>query len=283
MRRFSYNIFLCCCWIPTLISALIPKKHIKHETMQPFNSLTKIAPSDGTAEHEVVIAITLKNLDLLENIVLDITNPDSPNFSKWMTTDEVNDLIKNEDALQNVTNWLDSNNVTITWRSLDTSYIKAVASISTWETLLHTKFYDWIDYRRNLTNGSHRPKMYRRSNDYSLPHDLTEHISAVFHTCQAPPLITHHAVHKPSSEQGRDDPAPIAGTGLSKSTMYVDPALLKARPSMREEIAVGSNTVTVGMLNNYYYIPFNSSKFFFKFIGLFAFIFIVLINVFLLI
>lgn len=226
-------------------------KHVQREKMQSYHSLKKIAESDGSVEHEVVVAVALKNLDVLESIVLDITNPDSPNYSNWMTTDEVTNLIKNEEAVQNVTDWLESNNVTITWRSLDSSYLKAVTNISVWESLLHTKFYDWRDTRRNSTH------IVRRSAQYSLPHEMTPHITAIFHTCQAPPLITHHAVPKPGSGH---NPQPVAGTGLSHSSLSVDPSRMKMRPSMRKEVAVGSNTVTVAFLDQYYYIPFNSGN-----------------------
>jgi len=260
MRQNSVYYLLCYWTLLLLLVSVISygaftDKRIKHESMQTFNSLKKVAPSDKSAEHEVVIAISLKNLDELEKIVLDITNPDSPNYSKWMTTDEVIDMTKNDEAVQNVTQWLKSHNVSITWESLGSYYMKAVTNISTWENILETKFYDWIDNRRNTS--LHKQQMFRGSLNYSIPQDLEPHISAIFRTCQAPPLITHHSVPKPGSGH---NPVPIEDTGLSESSMSVDTKHMKLRPRLRKQVAVGSNVVTVGMLNSYYYVPYNSIK-----------------------
>lgn len=228
---------------------------MKHEKMQALHSLEKVARSDSSSMHEVIVAIALKNLDVLESIVLDITNPDSSRYSQWMTTDEVHDLTRNDEAVQAVTTWLEMHNVTITWRSLSSSYMKAVANISVWESLLNTVFYDNIDTRRNSI--SKQTEVYRRCDDYSLPAELTPHISAIFNTCQAPPFLTHHAVPKPGSSHGVET---IPGTGISKSTFSVDTSAMKPHPHMREEVSVGSNVVTVSFLNSYYYIPFNSGR-----------------------
>lgn len=48
--------------------------------------------SDVSAQHKIIIAVKQSNLDILEGIVNDISDPDSENFGKVMTRDEINTL-----------------------------------------------------------------------------------------------------------------------------------------------------------------------------------------------
>ena len=48
--------------------------------------------------HEVMFAVQLQNLDMLEAILLDVSDPSSSNYGLYMTKDEVTELISNPSA-----------------------------------------------------------------------------------------------------------------------------------------------------------------------------------------
>jgi len=49
--------------------------------------------ADPHSFYKFTIALKLRNTDILEKKVLDISNPDSPNYSQWMSKDEILDIV----------------------------------------------------------------------------------------------------------------------------------------------------------------------------------------------
>jgi YD repeat-containing protein len=89
--------------------------------------------------------IQQKNIDLLDGILSDII--DSGYKKAWLTHSQVTELTYNEDGQLKVIEWLQSNNVEITWKSAH--YLKASTTISIWNKLLNTIFYEWKDNFNN--------------------------------------------------------------------------------------------------------------------------------------
>lgn len=164
------------------------KTHVLMGKMLPRDGFIQQERVDGNYQHELVFAIQQLNQDKLEQIVNDISSPISPDYQKWLTYSQVGELTSNLDGAVTVRNWLEANSVTITWESNHHDYLKAKASISTWENLLQTYFYYWKDESLNQ-QPSDKDIRFVRSIDYSLPIEIRNHLSAVFHTSQVPPKI----------------------------------------------------------------------------------------------
>jgi hypothetical protein len=107
---------------------------------------------------------------------------------------------------QAVQQWLNEQNIDISWTSKRSHYLKASAPISTWETTFNTEFFAWEDtMARKHTQGvihSHQHHQnitstdssfeYIRATEYSIPIELQPYVTAVFNTVQAPPVITNN-------------------------------------------------------------------------------------------
>jgi subtilase family serine protease len=208
------------------IIVLVEGAHVKMESMQTRPHFNRLRRSPSNEPHELIFAVQQKNIDELEKIVLERSTPGSSKYLQWMSFDEVGEMISNQEALTSILDWLNAHNVRVTWKSQRGEYIKATAPLSMWENMLATEFYEWED-----THQSHkeRPITHHRAEHYSLPDHLQKHVSAVFGTVQAPPIInsSHRTLNK----------------NLFKSQLRVD--------------VQSSSTVTVSYLNSYYRIATN--------------------------
>ena len=117
-------------------------------TTNNFVRERRSAPSDF---HDVTFNVKQSNLEEMERIFLDISNPSSPNFGNHMTKDEVDDLTANPSALQFVLDHLQSAGATILPdQSLGPYNIKARAPIALWEsssTQNFTHTHTYLDIR----------------------------------------------------------------------------------------------------------------------------------------
>jgi hypothetical protein len=104
-----------------------------------------------------VFAVRQADQSLIDDILVDVSSPSSPNYQKWLTFEEVGDLTSNRAATETILQWLkftfsNSDNsleaketANIVWQSAHGEYIKATASIGHWEKLLQTEFFEYKD------------------------------------------------------------------------------------------------------------------------------------------
>jgi tripeptidyl-peptidase-1 len=152
------------------------------ESMVPRSSFTKLGPSSKDKRHEVVFALKQNNLDIIERKVLERATPGNPDYQNWMSFNDISALIKNEVATSFVHSWLGAfPDIHVSWKSRRGEYVRASASIATWEILFDTSFFEWHD--------SFHSRVVSRCEQYSLPGEAEAHIVAVFHTSQAPSAL----------------------------------------------------------------------------------------------
>ena len=208
--QFFSNIFYMSGWdsdslqakMPTLIFILfillidqlsnateVSQQHFVHkESMKTRANFRKRSNPEPTDIHEVLISVAQNNLSYIESTLDDRGNPNHPSYQHWLTFEEIGNLTVNRIAFDEVMNWLIRSDTSVIWQSPRYDYIRAVASISIWQTLLNAKFYVWEDVDASATR-----RYYTRAPSYSLPSHISPHIIAIFNTCQSPPIIQYHA------------------------------------------------------------------------------------------
>jgi len=154
---------------------------IRKETMVTRDTLIRQNISQPEHIHEVVIIIKQKNLDLVHDLLMDRATPGRPQYLKWLTDDELHTIVRNDEAVNATLSWLSEHGLQPSSISQKQNTIHVSAPIHVWESMLHTKFYVWKD-----SHYPDRTKFYNLASDYHLPTHLTDHIAAVFNTCQAP-------------------------------------------------------------------------------------------------
>ena len=92
--------------------------------------------------HYLVFAIKQRNMDLIEEILEDISDPKSPRYGEYKTRKEVDEMTSNPIGWNTTVNHLKSiRGVTIVGETPHGEYITASAPIHVWENMLDTQFH----------------------------------------------------------------------------------------------------------------------------------------------
>jgi subtilase family serine protease len=153
--------------------------------------LVKLGRPLPITAHEVLVAVHQNNLDHLEDLLMERSDPGNSLYQQWLSFDEVGMLTRDEPAFNKTIEWLQGGGAEVTWTSPRLDYIRATASIQVWEAMLNTEFYTWNDTRKSPDD-----QLVNRAETYSVPADLADSITAIFQTVQITPVIHHNAKNK---------------------------------------------------------------------------------------
>lgn len=164
------------------------------------NDIKKGSRVSPDTVHEVIFSVKLNNINELEEIVREISDPRSGKYGKHLTRKQVADLTANPSASVSIEKFLLERGINISKRSKYGEYITARARVSAWEELFETTFHDF--QRLSPMEGS--IDHFIRCEQYSLPVEIEEHISAVFNTVQipAPAQYFHSSSKKATAASG---------------------------------------------------------------------------------
>eukprot|EP00981_Chlorochromonas_danica_P013801 scaffold6861_cov248-Ochromonas_danica.AAC.4 len=181
--------------------------------------------ADTEKFHEVVIAVKQKNMDQINRILMEVSDPTNPKYGKYLTRREVGAITANRDGTAAVQQFLEAQGVTVIRTTPYGEYITALAPISLWQKLFATTFYEFehVEKKTSVPRALH----------YSVPTDISAHVEAVFNTVQLPPRSNFQAFHYPrelnSTASGTIVPATLnsyyhitsnTGNSLASQSLY---------------------------------------------------------------
>ena len=143
--------------------------------------LTDIVLSDVTLSHELIFSIPRKNMNKLEEVLVDISDPSSSHYAKYWTTDDIGEMIRNKESYDIVTEYLVRSNIDIVSVSRYGEYITASAQISTWNSMFDTAFHDM---NQVMHDGRLVPLI--RAEEYYIPSILHDHLDYVLNIVELP-------------------------------------------------------------------------------------------------
>jgi tripeptidyl-peptidase-1 len=207
----------------------------------PRATFRRIERSNRNTPHEVMIAVKQRNLQELEAMVLERSTPGSEQYRNWLSHEEVGRMVSNEEATAAVEEWLVTNGIQLTWKSVYGEYLKATAPIGVWERLLKAEFFRFEDI------SSRRPAAVtvHRADEYSIPAHLEEHVFTIFNTVQTPPELNHPHVLTADQLEHHIPKRALRGTGTATTH------------SSKQLLAEGVN---IAFLNEHYQIPSNTGS-----------------------
>ncbi|KAK2057836.1 Pro-kumamolisin [Colletotrichum caudatum] len=159
------------------------------------------------------VGMKLQNIDKLEPMLRDISDPDSGNYGKYLTAAQINDMFKPAEAsAAAVQTWLAKENVTDVSYTDGGRFVNFATNIATANRMLGASFayYD--------VQGT----MKLRTKEYSVPDAMAEHIELVtpttyFGTTRSNPAINNAVVPLTSAPlDRRQAPGPGAATNCSR-------------------------------------------------------------------
>lgn len=152
-----------------------PSHHVVHEERDEVpNRWIRRERVPAHAKLPVRIGLTQQNLDNAHEHLIDVSNPDSPNYGKHWTSDQVIDLFKpGDDTIETVREWLVNSGInkdSITL-SKNKAWLAFHATAERMESLLHTEYFEFED----TATGGIMPACDR----YHLPEAIKYHIDYV--------------------------------------------------------------------------------------------------------
>jgi subtilase family serine protease len=139
------------------------------------------APPDAVLQ--LVFNIKQKNMDKIESILLQVSDPTSANYGKHLTRGEIDDLTRNTEGHAAVAAYLAQfPAVEIESTSSNLTRITAKAPVHAWNAALNTHFHVFVD-REDGTRVI-------RTSRYALPESVSQHVESVFNTVQLPVKMT---------------------------------------------------------------------------------------------
>lgn len=242
-------------------------EHVRRDAMKARpDSLRAFGAAHPEHVHEVTIALHLSNMAEVRAMLLDRADPSSSRYQQWLTVDRVLDLVDNSQGHAAVLAWLHAEGVEVVpvanQGPRHHHFIHARAAVRVWDRLLATQFSVWRDEhptsslgRRGLSASAfldpsslpaqqqHHEGYLVLAEHYSVPAEVHAHISAVFHTCQAPFVMTGRAVvrppvQRPPSAQGSEERRSLVDFGA-----VVSPYMLSQYYQIGSSIT-GSSTQT---------------------------------------
>jgi len=147
------------------------------------NAISRVSLPAESQMMTLQIGLALENTDkLLEEKLKDLSDPSSPNYGKWLTREEVNELFPPPDgACTAVTEWLRHHGVKREHILEQGSNIRFAAPVRTVNRLLNTTFayYDVAGSRK------------LRTTEYSVPDDVARFVHLIHPTTFFGQTISH--------------------------------------------------------------------------------------------
>jgi tripeptidyl-peptidase I len=154
------------------------------ENMPSVSMRTDLLRSDrvhGASVHEVVFVIRQRNMEELNDILHDVSDPESPNYGQHLTREKVISMTINPESRDDVLSYLSSvgSNVKSVTRGGD--FIIAEAPVAVWEKVFKAEFFT---LQQTLPNGQTHEVV--RADGYSIPSELHTHVESVLNILEIP-------------------------------------------------------------------------------------------------
>jgi len=167
---------------------------------------------DKSDSHPVIFAIRQRNVESLKRKLMEVSDPMSPQYTKYLSSKEVADIASNSDGREALISYLLREGIEITHETLHGDFVMASAPISRWEAVFSTEFQIY-------EHSQNSEKRVYRASHYTLHESVSDHIMGVFNLIHFPMKLS---VDRPivKSEQ--------AGIQTSIPTGYITPSKLNS-------------------------------------------------------
>jgi hypothetical protein len=163
--------------------------------------------------HDVIFSIRPRNLDILAELVTDVSTLTSLNYGNHLSREELSQLTSNPEGAAHLRTFLAQHHpdaVVVKW-SRDSRHITVRGPIGLWESMLNAEFHSFF---RKSHDGQKFDLEFKRALQYEIPTGLAEHVVSVLNTVQMPSRSKSSQVHRRNSNFG------VSSSG------YVTPSLI---------------------------------------------------------
>lgn len=200
------------------------------------SDMTKKSRANANDIHQIIIAVKQRNTEKLEQILHDVSNPNSPLYGKHWSKEQMEKFTANPASNAFVKKFFEKRGAKIISETKNGEYVTVEAPVKVLEDVFQTQFFEF-------SQSSKPDAKFIRSEEAFLPQVLPAHVQHIFNVIDFP------------------DEIPVVTKGIR--------AAKEARETKRQQknskvAAQGSDTipgmVTPALLNSYYKIPSNTGN-----------------------
>ena len=256
MSQFVFGLLLISCWSVSgqaQSSFRSKSTHVFKESIPLLSSRSDILKQSRMSNdynHEVIFVIKQKNMEELTRFLHDVSDPLSDNYGQHMTRIGVMELTANPEGRNSVLEYLHARGATVVSETLGSEYIRAAAPVGVWEKMLDCEFFLFHQIREDMSI-----RKVVRTESYSIPAVLNNHVESVFNTVEMP----HENVIK-----ARLEPViGVAGDGKFnlEAPSFTTPAKLRSAYNMGTSKGTNASTQGIYASLKQYYSPADLSRF----------------------
>jgi tripeptidyl-peptidase I len=227
--------------------------HVFKESIPQLSSrmdILKQSRMSSDYNHEVIFVIKQKNMDELTRFLHDVSDPSSDIYGQHMSRAAVANLTSNPQGRETVLEYLHATGATVIAETLSGEYITATAPITVWEEMFKCEFYM---FHQTQENDIIRKVV--RTESYSIPTVLNNHVDSVFNTVEMP----HENVIKVRLEKVKVTPEDEKS--VLATTFFTTPPKLRNAYNMGTSKGSASSTQGIYASLDEYYSPNDLSEF----------------------
>ncbi|KAJ7268625.1 family S53 protease [Mycena rebaudengoi] len=235
-----------------LLFTLVSCNRLGRRTMAIHESCSAVPPGfvpvgavSPTTRLTLRIALTNSNIDDLEKIVYQISDPASEQYGQHLTKDQVTEYVKpSAEALSAISEWLSEHEISATGLSNAGDMLQITVSVDTAEELLSANFSEY----RHVESGADSI----RTLAYSVPASLKQHIQFIHPTISfTPPPRSRSGFTVTKTNRG-EHPREIARiptrtTVPESCATLIEPLCLKAMYGIPSTVASHSANNVLGV------------------------------------
>lgn len=203
--------------------------------------LTKKVRANVEARHQIVVAVKQRNVDKLEKILYDVSDPQSASYGKHWNRAQITEFTANPASTAFVKKFFQKRGATIVSETPNGEYVTIEAPVKVLEDVFQTQFYEYEQ------TGKVNEK-FVRSEEAFLPQALPAHVQHVFNVIDFP------------------DERPVITQGIINAKAAREETRMKLEQERKEKKIKAQNSqlisgyVTPALLNNYYFVPNNTGS-----------------------
>jgi tripeptidyl-peptidase-1 len=146
----------------------------------------------GSQKHGLVFAVKQLNLDAVERILLEVSDPASPTYGAHLSRAAVHNMTSNMEATYAIRDYCQKQGLQVTEETEFGEYITVMGTVFQWNKILHTNFVSV----RHAPSGI--PVV--RSRAMAIPLGLVQHVEHIFNAVELPIRQAPPAQFTPMSE-----------------------------------------------------------------------------------
>lgn len=151
--------------------------------------------ASGTQTHDLTFIIKKRNMNEVQRILHDVSDPYSTNYGQHLSKDEITDLTSNPESYRDVVDYLLAAGAILIPSETFGECITVRASVGLWERMLNTEFHSYTMRPLSVGDGMEDNTKLKsitvsRAVRYSVPLDLDPHVSSIINVVDIPLKIS---------------------------------------------------------------------------------------------